>query len=153
MVCDFCCCPESVCSKSHVGDWPIKLYCELNIFYQQRKSLSGIAWRVGNNWYTQHRFKSRQPSSIAKSNENNSKSAHVLCLFACYIFVVCIYQQIPYPANTRRRGHSAMVERLTTSTAMHASRARTPRIMSGIFREIYFFLPSQRDQAITLMAA
>ena len=39
-----CCWPESVCYKCPVGSWPIRLLCELNIFPQQRKSLSAFAF-------------------------------------------------------------------------------------------------------------
>ena len=34
---------------------------------------------------------------------------------------------------------------------MHASRARTPLILCGVFREILLFFPSQNDQEITSM--
>ena len=47
----------------------------------------------------------------------------------------------------------ALVEGLTASPVMHASRVRTPLMLRGVFREISLFLPSRRDCVITVMAA
>ena len=51
------------------------------------------------------------------------------------------------------KGCGALVERLTASPVMHASRVRTPLILLGFFRKISLCLPSQFDYTITLMAA
>ena len=44
-----------------------------------------------------------------------------------------------------RKGRAALVEHVTASAVMHASRVRTPPILRGVFREISLFLPFQRD--------
>ena len=45
----------------------------------------------------------------------------------------------------QKRGRGALVERLTASPVMHASRVRAPLILIGVFREISLFPPSHCD--------